>query len=78
MSRCWSLAESGVPAHTTTSSALYQHYEEWCRDNGEPVSTKTAFGKEMTRRRNVSTKSGGQKVYVGIGLVPRESLTPIL
>jgi putative DNA primase/helicase len=61
------------PAQCVTAKALYERYERWCRENGVPAMTKTAFGKDMASRSYRSEKAGGgRQVYRGVGLVVRE------
>ncbi len=61
--RC--IVESGRFA---SANGLYKTYQEWARDGGEPVMSKTMFGKKLTEMGFAQVKQGGQRGRRGIAL----------
>jgi len=56
------------------SSSLYDTYQGWCDENGERPLTKRLFGMRLDERGFQSGKSGGTRLWRGIGLVANDSL----
>jgi putative DNA primase/helicase len=47
---------------------LYEAYEEWCEENGEAPIKKRTFGTKLKERGFIPAKSGGRRMWRGLGL----------
>jgi putative DNA primase/helicase len=54
---------------------LYRAWQAWSMHNGVPAMAKVAFGRLMTVRGFERGKSGGNAVYIGLGLRAEEETT---
>ena len=52
-----------------SATELFRVYTDWAKENNEYTMTATKFGTEMAKRFD-KRKTGGNIVYVGIGLKP--------
>ena len=57
------------PSVVITSAGLFGSYVAWCTLSGSTQLTKTAFGRELTRRGCETTKLNGARAWRGIGRV---------
>jgi putative DNA primase/helicase len=56
-----------------TAKDLYEAYEAWCEDNGESPIKKRTFGSKLKEKGFAPAKSGGKRMWRGVGLkVPEE------
>ncbi len=56
------------PSLKVEARALFNAYESWCKRNGEPPVTSTAFGKRLTEA-GFEAKKSGTVVRLGLGLL---------
>ena len=67
------LAESTMPDQGAVCPAadLYLGYKRWCEDNGHPVLSSTAFGRELSRLGYDGDKVNGKRVRRGLRMTER-------
>ncbi len=56
------------PGFSSSTSALYESYQEWCKKNGEQVCSKKRFSQNLEARQFKRERSAVIRGFSGLGL----------